>query len=461
MTPQQRAIFDRLLEERRSPWKLRQRVQQRAEKKLELQQGGRKTVPPKSHSFAHQSVSNQNRGSTLSCKTSNRVCVLEFLPIELVGIHHTASMSTNKAFKRPLREAQEESLDERDVSNDSIGISAKRIRGGGGVHNPYATKKKPVNPYAAASRSSSSNKTKIDVKPNSGNKPSKPAAPKKEEDDYDEDMIEDYYQEEEEDVFMEEPNPANDGTIHNAQSVFSDITEDMKKRWLRPANQTKDNSQDLSLQWFDMDMIGGYALPQNPNETLDDRRVVGASEGQVPIIRAFGVTEAGNSATVFIHGFTPYGYFALPQGATFDHTEENLAKIRLLLNDRLEGQARGGKLHEYCHAVSYETDKKSIMGYESPHTHFFKVLVAMPTLIPTLKRIMEEGIDLAGVRTPQGNDYAAFECNVPFVLRYMIDNDISGAGWLTLPSKTYQVRQASDQKTHCQVRTTIFLLCGL
>ena len=69
----------------------------------------------------------------------------------------------------------------------------------------------------------------------------------------------------------------------------------------------------------------------------------------------------------------------------------------------------------------------------------------------TLKRIMEEGIDLAGVRAPHGNEYAAFECNVPFVLRYMIDNDISGAGWLTLPQKTYQVRQASDQKTHCQV----------
>jgi DNA polymerase delta subunit 1 len=226
----------------------------------------------------------------------------------------------------------------------------------------------------------------------------------------------------------------------------------MKERWLRPPNQCTNNVEDLSLQWFDMDMIGGYALSQNPNETLDDRRVVGASEGQVPVIRAFGVTEAGNSATVFIHGFTPYGYFALPEGATFDHTEDNLAKIRMYLNDRLEGQARGGKLHEYCHAVSYETDQKSIMGYESPHTHFFRVLVAMPTLIPTLKRIMEDGLDLAGVTTTQGNEYSAFECNVPFVLRYMIDNDISGAGWLTLPKRTYQVRQASDRKTHCQVR---------
>ena len=98
------------------------------------------------------------------------------------------------------------------------------------------------------------------------------------------------------------------------------------------------------------------------------------------------------------------------------------------------------------------THYKSIMGYESPHTHFFKIMVSVPTLIPTLKRIMEEGcMDLPGVDAPQGTDYTAFECNVPFVLRYMIDNEISGAGWLTLPKKTYQVREASESKTHCQV----------
>jgi hypothetical protein len=356
--------------------------------------------------------------------------------------------------------------------NVNIGIRPKRIRGGGGVYNPYNTKKKTAtpNPYA----NSNKNKNKIDAKTGSAttnragnNNNNNNNNKKKANDDDDEDnddLIDNYCQEEEEeDEFMEEmePNPANDDgsgvtTAPVDSTVFSDITESTRKRWLRPPNDCTDNSKDLSLQWFDMDMIGGYALKENPNETTSNRRVVGASEGQVPVIRAFGVTEAGNSAIVCIHGFTPYGYFALPQGSTFDHTEDNLAKIRMYLNNRLEGQARGGKLHEYCHAVSYETGYKSIMGYESPHTHFFRVMVAMPTLIPTLKRIMEEGVDLSGVTTPQGNDYSAFECNVPFVLRYMIDNDISGAGWLTLPKQTYQVRKPSDKKTHCQVRFVPF-----
>jgi DNA polymerase delta subunit 1 len=238
------------------------------------------------------------------------------------------------------------------------------------------------------------------------------------------------------------------------QSVYSDITEDMHRRWLRPANQVTNNSQDLSLQAFDMDMIGGTPLARNPNESKS--QVVGSISGQVPVIRAYGVSEVGNSVAVFIHGFTPYGYFALPEHATFHHTEDNLAKIRLLINKRLEGAARGAPLSEYCRAVNYVTSHKSIMGYESSHKHFFKVHVAMPTLIPSLKRIMEEGIELSGVTCESSNEYHAFECNVPFVLRYMIDKDISGAGWMTLPKKAYQVRAESKKQTHCQVCIQIY-----
>ena len=83
----------------------------------------------------------------------------------------------------------------------------------------------------------------------------------------------------------------------------------------------------------------------------------------------------------------------------------------------------------------------------------------MPTMVPKLKRIMEEGIALPGVRETNGSGYQGdalfqpFESNVPFVLRYMIDRDISGAGWLTLPKGTYQVRtDPSKKQTHCQVR---------
>lgn len=272
---------------------------------------------------------------------------------------------------------------------------------------------------------------------------------------------EDYYPDDEDLIDeIEPPEEMDSPELRGASdALFSDITTKTRERWLRPANQVKDNGEDLSIQWFDMDMMGGNPLPKNPNESKS--RVVGATSGQVPIIRAYGVSEAGNSVAVFIHGFTPYGYFALPAGSTFQNTEENLTKIRKCIDNRLEGAARGSRLSEHCRAVSYITSHKSIMGYESPHTHFFKIMVAMPTLIPTLKRIMEEGIDLAGVQC--GDDgstqYSAFECNVPFVLRYMIDQDISGAGWMTLPKKTYQLRNVAEKVTNCQVRSNFLFFC--
>lgn len=335
--------------------------------------------------------------------------------------------------------------------------SPKRLRGGGG--NPYAKGNRKPSVFAKDDTLGAppSNKN------SSNNRPSRDDH----DDDEDNNAVKPYYDaanvgDDDDDFFdeiQEEDEAAAAASMMPAVSsaVFSDITETIRKRWLRPPSQVTDNSQDLSLQWLDMDLLGGKPLEENPNETLDEktnrrRKILGSHKGQVPIIRAYGITEAGNSVTVFIHGYSPYAFFALPDGAEFDDTPENRKKIVLELEQRLEGAARGGKLEKYCHRVEYVSDKKSIMGYETSHTKFLRVTVAMPTLIPPLKRIMEEGIQLPGVSTVGGNDqYAAFECNVPFVLRYMIDEEIAGAGWMTLPKKTYQIRDAAKMQTHSQV----------
>jgi DNA polymerase elongation subunit (family B) len=45
-----------------------------------------------------------------------------------------------------------------------------------------------------------------------------------------------------------------------------------------------------------------------------------------------------------------------------------------------------------------------------------------------------------------------YECNVPYVMRYMIDHDITGASWLTLPKGSYGLRKEEGEKgTWCQV----------
>jgi hypothetical protein len=267
------------------------------------------------------------------------------------------------------------------------------------------------------------------------------------------DAIDDFMDGPEEEVDHYIPIDTEEDATAAALDLHDDVIAKSRSKWVRPPLESKpDNQNDLNIQWLDIDMVAGDPLKRNPNAS--QTRVVGNTNGQqVPIIRVYGVNEGGHSVTVFIHGFTPYAYFALPanvQASLF--TNDLKTKIRQTLDGRLKSSARGqSTLQEYVLGVEYLPHHRSIMGYETPHTQFLKVYCGMPTLIPTLKRIMEEGVELDIPGHPGTKTYPAFECNVPFVLRYMIDQDITGAGWLTFPKGTYRVRPENDKKTHCQV----------
>ena len=249
----------------------------------------------------------------------------------------------------------------------------------------------------------------------------------------------------------------------------ADVKEKERQRWKRPDLEDfyldfdKNNSRDMNVQWLDMDVVSGKPLSKNPNKAKN--KVAGSSDGVVPILRTFGVEDRnGHSVCVFLHGFTPYAYFALPPETDVDSSEENMRAIRDALNPLIKAQARGANTNVEvpCLGVMTVRDHKSIMGYSSPHTIFLKVFVAVPGLVPTLKRVMEQGVDLPGIRSTKGDDgtddnmlsqpFAAFEANVPFVLRFMVDRNLAGAGWLTLPKDTYTIRKSSAKETHCQVR---------
>jgi DNA polymerase delta subunit 1 len=244
------------------------------------------------------------------------------------------------------------------------------------------------------------------------------------------------------------------------EAAAKDIPETVQQRWKRPelGPEWTDNTKNLDIQWIDMDVVSGTPLLKNPNSSKD--RICGSQEGEVPILRCYGVNDQGHSVAVFIHGFTPYAYFALPPGSQLTaDTDANLGDIRKKINAALQSAARGwSEDKQAVIGLQYVQGYKSIMGYETPYTRFLKVYVALPGLVPTLKRIMEEGIELPHMTTQTNNSiqstlsFAPFECNVPFVLRFMVDRDISGAGWLTLPAQTYQIRDAFNKETHCQVR---------
>lgn len=67
-----------------------------------------------------------------------------------------------------------------------------------------------------------------------------------------------------------------------------------------------------------------------------------------------------------------------------------------------------------------------------------QIMLATPDLVPTARGILQDGFACPGFRERQ---YMTYESNVPFVLRYMIDNDIVG-GFFYLSCREEEERKS-------------------
>ena len=125
-------------------------------------------------------------------------------------------------------------------------------------------------------------------------------------------------------------------------------------RWKRPELDPSFNegTSPLAFMWTAVDLMTGDPLASHPRGA--SFKVPGSSTGPVPIIRLFGVNEAGNSVACFIHGFTPYLYCILPRGVTtgpaFEGTVRNVSKKNAQAAVRPGGRWRAGPRRVTSHA---------------------------------------------------------------------------------------------------------------
>lgn len=223
------------------------------------------------------------------------------------------------------------------------------------------------------------------------------------------------------------------------------------KLWARPSVvESMDTKNSIAFQWLDIDMTTAEAMNHNP----DGGKVLGSTSGIVPVIRLYGVTQSGQSICANVHGFTPYIFVALPLNA--DLSDASLSSLRAYLDARMKEKARGEekKISESVLAIQKISGLQSLLGYHFDEVRdFIKVFVAMPSLVPGLKRLFDDGVPLSGMGSARCQTY---ESNVPFVLRFMIDNDISGANWLELKENSYEIKKTDDCKSRCSFEVDVF-----
>ena len=99
-------------------------------------------------------------------------------------------------------------------------------------------------------------------------------------------------------------------------------------------------------------------------------------------------------------------------------------------------------------------ERQSLLGYHGKEgmKQFLKIHVAMPSLVPRARRVLEQGFSCPGYGSLQ---YQTYESNVPYVLRFMIDNEIVGCNWIECPAGTYKLRRGNEKVGKAQIELDI------
>ncbi len=258
------------------------------------------------------------------------------------------------------------------------------------------------------------------------------------------------------------------GEVSKCVELFKrrNITEQGK--WPRPQlRRPLDSKRDeVLMQVLEIDYINvenGSELTRNLSECELSR---------IPKIRMFGVTAEGHSAMVDVYGFLPYFYapvpaeldgmfFAPPDHFEYDESitreemnERHCSTMRNVMNHLISASIRNQYLQmnstEYVVSVEI-VNRKSTEGYRTTGSPFFKITVALPGHVALLRTILEKGV-LIGASTFA---FQTYESSTVFASRFMIDIDMMGCSWVTVPASKYVLIEPYAQTSTSQIELAV------
>lgn len=172
----------------------------------------------------------------------------------------------------------------------------------------------------------------------------------------------------------------------------------------------------------------------------------GILNGQVPVIRLYGVNENGNSVHVNVHGFLPYLIIRSPDGFDEDDCVPFMEALQKEMSVNKDSQ------DEIVIRVDI-IKGRSIQGYsDGPDEDFIRVTVRKPMNIPPLRQMLEDGITIQNLFFK----FNTFESNILFPLRFMINTDLVGGGWVEVKTGKYNdISNTTRKNSRCQLELDV------
>ncbi|EMG45918.1 POL3 DNA polymerase delta catalytic subunit [Candida maltosa Xu316] len=177
--------------------------------------------------------------------------------------------------------------------------------------------------------------------------------------------------------------------------------------------------------------------PETEDVTFQQLDAEEYNDGDNTYARFFGITQEGRSVLCNVTGFIHYFYSPVPKGFS---KEQHLNDFTNYLRANYDGVER----------VEI-TKKESIWGYsKNTRSPFFKIFVDNSRNITKVRGAFERGgVQFDNLFPQEGVTYD----NINYLLRLMIDCNITGMSWITLPKSKYRIlpRQISTCQIECSI----------
>ncbi|KAI5067558.1 hypothetical protein GOP47_0018086 [Adiantum capillus-veneris] len=179
----------------------------------------------------------------------------------------------------------------------------------------------------------------------------------------------------------------------------------------------------LSLRVVTLDY---YMAPPLPELDACYSSLLGQPIAEVPVVRVFGTTLAGQKMCLHLHKAFPYFFVPydedLPQDVTCASTfVRNLASA---IEKALKLASNFGAKRQHVYSCSLVRGRK-FYGFHSEEQLFVKIVLYYPQEVPRLSELLLGG----GILNRR---FQPYESHIPFLLQVMIDYNLSGMGHVHL-----------------------------
>ncbi|KAK7258870.1 hypothetical protein RIF29_24458 [Crotalaria pallida] len=194
-----------------------------------------------------------------------------------------------------------------------------------------------------------------------------------------------------------------------------------------------DSESNLEMFSVRIVSIDHYMAPPIPNADICHSSFHGGKVKEVPVIRVYGSTPAGQKTCLHIHKALPYLYVPCSDIELQPDQEGDAYTYKLAasLEQALKLKGGAGSTRQHVHGCSLVRARK-FYGYHSFEELFVKIYLYYPQDVSRAANLLLAGAVLDKSLQPH-------ESHIPFILQFLVDYNLYGMGYLHLSKMKFRL----------------------